>query len=713
MIADFDKILAKHEDEGFVPLSQHLFDVAAAAVKIAHNAGLDEELARKGAILHDIGKVSPLFQAQLRHGYERSPHFIFRHEIASLFFISLLEENERAAVLEMIVAHHKSVFNDVGQKGLLDLDENLKDCFAKHAKQFTEWSGTALAILKEMGLTVHPISMEEARDNYDYAIDYCWALEDGCSEWKGVLMAADHYASALNERVETSLDKLFIKPDLSFYNRRNDLYPLSMIDAEDRRLHTMVTAPTGAGKTDFLLRRCRGRVFYTLPFQASINAMYDRIKEDIGNTGAQIHLLHATSDLKVEEDNVEERILQRHIGASVKVLTPHQMASIVFGIKGYEAMAEDLRGCDVILDEIHTYSEEIQSIVLRIIEILQALNCRIHVGTATMPTSLYNKVLELLGGQEQVYEVSLSKEMLETFNRHIIHKVCDWTDCDDLIDEAIASSKKILLVCNQVRRAQQLYESMSESYPIVSKMLIHSRFKREDRQRLETELKTVFNVSAGPCIVVSTQVVEVSLDISFDMMITECAPIDASIQRFGRVNRKRTPKTIGHCKDIYVLEPPSDEKDALPYSLDVLNRSYEVLPDDNVLREADVQTLLDAVYPHIEVGNIDYSGAIYANGEWKLKKLCHHGKSALLDVLDIDTALCITQDDRAFYEQSLPVDRIKLEIPVGYKSIAYRHLDQSAKGHCPYIIPNQAYSKEMGLMIDKAKPGNYQSFEII
>lgn len=103
-------------------------------------------------------------------------------------------------------------------------------------------------------------------------------------------MAADHYASALSEKTETNLEKLFVKPNLTFYNRENDLYPLSLISTVDSRLHTIVTAPTGAGKTDFLLRRCKGRVFYTLPFQASINAMYDRIKSDIGDTGAQIHL---------------------------------------------------------------------------------------------------------------------------------------------------------------------------------------------------------------------------------------------------------------------------------------------------------------------------------------------------------------------------------------------------------------------------------------
>ena len=322
-------------------------------------------------------------------------------------------------------------------------------------------------------------------------------------------------------------------------------------------------------------------------------------------------------------------------------------------------------------------------------------------------------MLTLLGGPCCVYEVSLSKEILQTFNRHIIHKVSDWEHSFDIIDHAIVNGDKVLLVCNQVKRSQQLYEMLVEHYPKVKKMLIHSRFKRADRQQLEIKLKMDFNVSDEACIVVSTQVVEVSLDISFDLMVTESAPIDALIQRFGRINRKRSKLTIGRYKDIYVLAPPLVDKESLPYSLDVLRRSYDVLPVDEVLQETDVQAKLDAVYPNVEVSNIDYSGAVYVNGDWQIKKLCHYGKSALLDLLDIDVALCVTEHDKDFYKQSLPIDQAKVEIPVGYKSIAYKKLDKLEKGHRPYVIPNEAYSEEMGLLIEYASPEYYQSFEII
>lgn len=712
MPGQYDYILAKHEDDGGMPLKQHLMDVSEAAVLIARNVGLDVEIASKGALLHDIGKASPLFQRTLKHGYVHQPGFDFRHEIASLLFISLFPEDEWPAIIDMIVAHHKSVCHDVREKGLLDLDGNM-DCFSRHAERFEEWSPIALGILKESGVAIHHINLNEACDNYEYAVEYCSNKTLNYSQWKGLLMAADHFASALENKTELATEKLFIQPDLSFYNRQHSLYPLSMVPADDKRKHTLVTAPTGAGKTDFLLRRCKGRVFYTLPFQASINAMYDRIKNDLKDTSAQVYLLHAASNLKVKDGKLEERIMQRHIGASVKVMTPHQMASIVFGIKGYEAMLLDLKGCDVILDEIHTYSSETQAIVLKIIEILNTIGCRIHVGTATMPTVLYNKILQLLGGSSEVHEVSLPNEILKSFNRHIIHKTANWRTCENVLEKAIHNQQKVLIVCNQVKRAQQMYERICETYPETSKMLIHSRFKRGDRGLLESNLKNNFNTSMKACIVVSTQVVEVSLDISFDLMITECAPIDAMIQRFGRINRKRTEDTIGKYKDIYVIQPPEDEKDAKPYDLAVLQKSYEVLPDNQVLEEPTLQSLIDAVYPDTKFMNLDYSGVVFVGGEWIIKELCHYPKSALLEVLDINSAVCITESDKEKYQSGNSFNRAEMEIPVSYKSIAHNGLEQLTDGMRPYIIPNKAYDAKKGFLAEYAQRQYFINYEFL
>ena len=711
-----EEILAKSEKNGSVSLYRHLKDVADIASVIASNEGLDVPTARNGALLHDIGKASSIFQKTLKPNYRPKPGAYFRHEIASLLFLSLVREGQKGEVVEMVVAHHKSVVKDALDLGLLDLDE-YGDCFDVHSEGFASWSPVALEILESLGIETHPISMTEARENYEFAVEYCKKKrESDCSLWKGLLMAADHMASALEFKEDIAADKIFIKPNLSCYDRRSELYPLSLLSADDPRQNTIVCAPTGAGKTDFLLRRCKGRVFYTLPFQASINAMYDRIKGDLKDTDAQVYLLHAASNIKLKDGKIEERIMQRMVGASVKVMTPHQMASVVYGIKGYEAMALDLKGCDVILDEIHTYSDTTQAIVLRIIEILVALKCRIHVGTATMPSSLFDKILTLLGGPANTYVVKLDDKTLTTFNRHRITKLKDRNEQFGIIDELISKGQKVLIVCNQVQRAQNLYKELLEKYPEVKSMLIHSRFKRADRSKLEYELTHCFNKmeTGTPCLVVSTQVVEVSLDISFDAMVTECAPIDALIQRFGRVNRKRTSETIGHYKPIYVLAPYGDKNNSLPYSEDVLERTFRVLPDNgDMLKETEIQKFIDEVYPETDVENIDYTGVAFFDGAWRLRILRHYPKSALLNALEINSAIGILQSDRKAYVNGNYIDRTSLEIPVSYHSIAHEYLEQIESGSRPFIIPDKAYDAHLGLLMDEIKFSNYDSFEIL
>jgi CRISPR-associated endonuclease/helicase Cas3 len=318
----------------------------------------------------------------------------------------------------------------------------------------------------------------------------------------------------------------------------------------------------------------------------------------------------------------------------------------------------------------------------------------------------------LLGGKSEVYEVKLSDEMLKTFNRHIIHKVRDFESCEDIIKNAVRENKKVLIVSNQVKRAQFIYENIGETYPDIDRMLIHSRFKRVDRNRLESALKEDFNTSSCACIVVSTQVVEVSLDISFDVMITECAPIDAMIQRFGRINRKRTDETIGKYKDIYVIQPSEDRKDAMPYDVEVLKKSFEVLPNDALMEEPLLQGLIDNVYPDAKFMNLDYSGVVFIDGKWMIKELRHNAKSALLDVLDINSAICITESDKREYCDK-PLNRMMLEIPVSYKNIAYKKLSQLNIGSRPFVIPDKAYNDEVGLLMEYTSPEFYTKYEFL
>lgn len=710
---NYNHILAKSVENGATTLESHLESVADFAVVAARYAGMDIEIARQGALLHDIGKTSIVFQKRLRS--KPSPlELPFRHEIASLFFLKLASPDLRPFMIDMVVAHHKSIYKDVSGTGVIDLDnEYEEDIIQFHLSDFSLWASDAIGILAELnfpGVTHGTVITEEdAREAYYFALDYCRKRQKGWSQWKGLLMGADHIASAVGDFKE-KVPVLFADPDVSFYNRKGELYPLSLIDSDVTKKHTFVKAPTGAGKTDFLIKRCRGRIFYTLPFQASINAMYERILHDLGDHVEDIRLLHSISQLLIGEERITEKVIQDKFGASIKVLTPHQLASIAFGIRGYESVLFDLQGCDIILDEIHTYSDIMQSIVLKMIEVLNHVGCRIHVGTATIPSALEEAILEILGN-EQVQYVQLSDEVLTSFNRHEIYKVEAFTELLPVLQQAVEQEKKILIVCNRVANAQVIFERMEELYPEIKKMLIHSRFKRGDRNRLEKELQDEYNVSPHACIVVATQVVEVSLDISFDLMITETAPIDALIQRFGRINRKRTAETIGKYKPIYVIAPSKKDSDCLPYNTEVLRDSFKVLPDGGgLLRETELQSLINQVYPKVEMLNIDLD-AVFVDGKWRLKELWHLPKSALIEKLDIDSVVCITQEDdeSGKYREADKEERILMEIPVRYSSLRWKRLKQLDIGAHPFVVPDIAYSSERGLDLAKTGAENYDT----
>jgi CRISPR-associated endonuclease/helicase Cas3 len=315
---------------------------------------------------------------------------------------------------------------------------------------------------------------------------------------------------------------------------------------------------------------------------------------------------------------------------------------------------------------------------------------------------------------DDVVEVKLNDVEMDQFNRHTIHKINAFEDSIPVVKRGVDNGEKILVVYNRVARAQEAYDDLKDIFPGIPIMLLHSRFKRGDRNEIERQLMGndedgnptgQFNTSQEACIVVSTQIVEVSLDISFDLMITESAPIDSLIQRFGRVNRKRTVDTIGKTKPVYVLAPPESKTDALPYDLEVLNRSFEVLPDGDILRERDLQEKIDYVFPEINFLNIEEHAIFKQDGRIKIDKLTHHGKSILFELLDIDSVSCICESDVDEYENSYFEKRLEMEIPVRYFNV--RAMNQVQCGNKPFIIPDKAYAQESGLDVRKISENNF------
>lgn len=729
------QILAKSLKNGGWTLLEHSRHVMLACERLADALGLDPTVARNGAVLHDLGKAHPAFQAQLTRDGLSDPTLQdgpFRHEIASLLFLPLFPKAQWSALIEMVVAHHKSIEGDKSERGLLDLinryygDEHA--LLERHAMGWDAWMPHALEVVRTLlGVDVAALPLRDGQEAFLEAVRYCEGLKAGWSPWRGLLMAADHLASAYEGEILRVLPPLYQRPNVeaaygpSSRFGASALYPLSMREAEtnDARPHTLVIAPTGAGKTNFLFRRCRNRVFYTLPYQASINAMFLRVRDDLERVqpGVDVRRVHASSRMRLrsEADDAlfdEDAELQRHPGAAVKIMTPFQLAGLVFGLPGHEALRLDVRGQDVILDEVHTYDTHTRTFLLEMVRVLAALGCRIHVGSATLPDALYALLLDALGGADTVCEVRLSAKELGFFNRHIVHHVADQDEAWDVLQGALRRGERVLVVCNAVKRARDWYDRLNADPETAElpKLLIHSRFRRMDRARLEQDLYAMERAD-GPCVAISTQVVEVSLDLSFDTLITECAPLDALVQRFGRVHRRRREGEAGTSfRPVYVIAPPDADKDLLPYRADVVRRSFAALPETGtLLEETSLQHRISQVYPTVETPPIDVHLAV-RDGHCTLPLLQHRSSSVLLQALEIDPLVGVLVSDQEAYAKAGP-DRSRYEIPLPKSAFGLR-LQRLPLGNWPLLVPEERYDERRGFLETStpAEPSNTANF---
>jgi CRISPR-associated endonuclease/helicase Cas3 len=208
--------------------------------------------------------------------------------------------------------------------------------------------------------------------------------------------------------------------------------------------------------------------------------------------------------------------------------------------------------------------------------------------TATLPSFL-RKELEIAIGSHS--SVTASQALYKKFDRHkIVVKKGLLNDKLNLIQKHLDKNKKVLVVCNTVKQAQNIFKELN----CKNKVLLHSSFNADDRSKKEKQL---FETNIK--LLVGTQAIEVSLDIDYDVIFSEPAPLDALIQRFGRVNRKRK-KDICEC---YVFEDRNKTDKFIYKNEEIINRTIKILKEkeiqnNGIIKEAELQQMIDYVYPN-------------------------------------------------------------------------------------------------------------------
>ena len=200
-----------------------------------------------------------------------------------------------------------------------------------------------------------------------------------------------------------------------------------------------------------------------------------------------------------------------------------------------------------VFDEIHAYDGRLFSSLLRFL-----LNCRgvpCLLMTASLPQSRLDALKGALASIGESLETISGPTDLETLPRYQrVLSDAPWA----VVEQRFRDNGKILWVANTVGRALSLADEASTRgfQPLV----YHSRFRYEDRVRQHGRIISAF-CQGGPVLIIATQVAEMSLDLSADLLVTDLAPVPALIQRLGRLNRRSTPKNPKTPKPFLIIEP--------------------------------------------------------------------------------------------------------------------------------------------------------------
>lgn len=311
----------------------------------------------------------------------------------------------------------------------------------------------------------------------------------------------------------------------------------------------------------------------------------------------------------------------------------------------------------VIIDEVHAYDAYMSTLLERLLEWLAALGSSVVLLSATLPASRrdalsvayqkglglaepvtlpsvrYPRVTWLSATATGARQIGVSARSTKTVQ-------LDWTDGGVPLDEhapfplaerlqtALAGGGCAVVICNTVQRAQQVYRALKRYFPGTADDgqpildLLHARYLFLDRDRREKRALARFGKAGAEvtfpdgetravqrpdrAVLVATQIVEQSLDLDFDLMVTDLAPVDLVLQRLGRLYRHARQRPSGFdrpalwiCRPEEVIEgvPAFDHGTANIYDGHVLLRSWLALKDRARIQiPGDVEDLIESVY---------------------------------------------------------------------------------------------------------------------
>ena len=430
----------------------------------------------------------------------------------------------------------------------------------------------------------------------------------------------------------------------------------------------ILEAPTGIGKTEAALylannwlEKCQGKgIYIAMPTQATSNQMYERFVDFLQNRypdqNITTHLVHGMALLEEAWDTrrqmgvaQDDGSLSGNVNAESWFLPRKRTMLSPFGVGTVDQALMSVLQTNhffvrmfglgqkvVIFDEVHAYDTYMSTLFQRLLRWLRSIGTSVILLSATLPDSTRHELVRAWMGDQQITLQEVPYPRLTTVSAGNVaclplpspqaSKITlTWIgqtpeQIADHLAEKIKLGGCIAIICNRVQRAQEIYAAIKarELVDPQNLILFHARFPFQWREIIEKRVLSIFGKhkdhpnQPNPdrprrAIVVATQVIEQSLDLDFDYMITDLAPVDLLLQRAGRLHRHRhndlfRPEGL-HISKLAIALP--ELRDALPnFALDsfvyddsTLLRTWQTLHELNqlVLPEQ-TAALIESVY---------------------------------------------------------------------------------------------------------------------
>jgi CRISPR-associated endonuclease/helicase Cas3 len=442
----------------------------------------------------------------------------------------------------------------------------------------------------------------------------------------------------------------------------------------DRPALVIIEAPTGVGKTeaalylaDYWARTLLQRGAYVaMPTMATSNQMFGRVWEVLSRRYPEMTieplLVHSQArwskaepppnvhisrqephDREQEVDSMAWFLpRKRSLLAPFGVGTVDQTFLSVLQTRHFFVRLFGLSHKTLIFDEVHAYDTYMSALFQRLLGWLRAVGATVVILSATLPESTRRQLLRAYAGVEDedvpestypaiTWAMEGDVGVLPVESPESRTVTLGWIDRDpetvvEVLDEALREGGCAAVICNTVGRAQNVYRALRDAalVPDEELTLFHARFPSAWRDEIEKDVLSHFGKDGHRperAVVVATQVIEQSLDLDFDVMISDLAPVDLLVQRAGRMHRhdrESRPEPVSAAR-LFVGGPVVEDgrfdfgADGYIYDRYVLLRSYLALQDrDSLLLPEDTEDLIESVYAEDQEGDGDRPPAVAA-----------------------------------------------------------------------------------------------------